>query len=152
MSEMEIGIKLIPRLPQCRPEPHETPHPRSPSGSRNLPCRPHRDVHLYLSTSGGRFGLRHRSSRYVHSRLLRTEHGLMTRPVEFLAFIGAVPLVLGESYIIIMFLTRTYLLGQASIDVFDAVSFNIPFVSGRRTVPDPRTLISRSCSLVTTAP
>lgn len=38
-----------------------------------------------------------------------------------LAFIGAVPLVLGESYIIIMFLTRTYLIGQASTDLFDAV-------------------------------
>jgi hypothetical protein len=122
MNEMEIGIKLIPDLPQCRPEPYETPHPRSPPSSRNLPRRPHRNVHLHLSTSGGRFGLRHRSSRYVYSRLLRTEHGLMRRRVEFLAFIGAVPLVLGESYIIIMFLTRTYLLGQASIDVFDAVS------------------------------
>jgi hypothetical protein len=39
-----------------------------------------------------------------------------------IAFIGAVPLVLGESYIIIMFLTRTYLIGQASTDLFDAVS------------------------------
>jgi hypothetical protein len=41
---------------------------------------------------------------------------------RLLAFIGAVPLVLGESYIIIMFLTRTYLIGQASTDLFDAVS------------------------------
>lgn len=37
------------------------------------------------------------------------------------AFVGAIPLVLGESYIVIMFLTRTYLIGQASTDLFDAV-------------------------------
>ncbi|GHJ86363.1 hypothetical protein NliqN6_2765 [Naganishia liquefaciens] len=38
-----------------------------------------------------------------------------------LAFIGAIPLVLGESYLILTFLTRTFLIGQAGVDLFDAV-------------------------------
>ncbi|KAI5452241.1 hypothetical protein NCC49_000806 [Naganishia albida] len=38
-----------------------------------------------------------------------------------LAFIGAVPLVLGESYLVLTFLTRTFLIGQAGVDLFDAV-------------------------------
>ncbi|KAJ9101711.1 hypothetical protein QFC21_003049 [Naganishia friedmannii] len=38
-----------------------------------------------------------------------------------LAFVAAVPLVLGESYIVLTFLTRTFLVGQAGVDLFDAV-------------------------------
>lgn len=38
------------------------------------------------------------------------------------AFIGAIPLVLGESYLVLTFLTRTFLIGQAGVDLFDAVS------------------------------
>lgn len=45
------------------------------------------------------------------------------------AFVGAIPLVLGESYIVIMFLTRTYLIGQASTDLFDAVCPYPPYPS-----------------------
>ena len=37
------------------------------------------------------------------------------------AFIGAIPLVLGESWIILTFLTRTFLLAQAALDIFDSV-------------------------------
>ncbi|KAJ9110762.1 hypothetical protein QFC20_002803 [Naganishia adeliensis] len=43
---------------------------------------------------------------------------LVTGP---LAFIGAIPLVLGESYLVLTFLTRTFLIGQAGVDLFDAV-------------------------------
>ncbi|KAJ9113952.1 hypothetical protein QFC19_000148 [Naganishia cerealis] len=43
---------------------------------------------------------------------------LVTGP---LAFIGAIPLVLGESYLVLTFLTRTFLVGQAGVDLFDAV-------------------------------
>jgi hypothetical protein len=38
------------------------------------------------------------------------------------AFIAAVPLVLGEAYFLIMFFTRGFLLGNAGLDLFDAVS------------------------------
>jgi len=38
-----------------------------------------------------------------------------------LAFIAAVPLVLGESYVLIMFFTKGFLLGPAGLDLFDAV-------------------------------
>jgi len=38
-----------------------------------------------------------------------------------LAFIAAIPLVLGLSYLVIMFLTRTLLLATAQVDLFDAV-------------------------------
>jgi hypothetical protein len=42
------------------------------------------------------------------------------------AFIGAIPLVLGESYLVLTFLTRTFLIGQAGVDLFDAVSLLSP--------------------------
>lgn len=38
-----------------------------------------------------------------------------------LAFVAAVPLVLGEAYVVINFLTKTFLLGQVGIDLFDEV-------------------------------
>ncbi|KZV71543.1 hypothetical protein PENSPDRAFT_650559 [Peniophora sp. CONT] len=38
-----------------------------------------------------------------------------------LAFIAAVPLVLGEAYVVINFLTKSLVLGQAGVDLFDAV-------------------------------
>lgn len=38
------------------------------------------------------------------------------------AFIAAVPLVLGEAFVVVNFLTRTFLLGQVGIDLFDSVS------------------------------
>ncbi|BEJ15391.1 hypothetical protein CspHIS471_0411580 [Cutaneotrichosporon sp. HIS471] len=38
-----------------------------------------------------------------------------------LAFMGAIPLVLGEAYIILMFLGKSFLLGQLHVDLFDAV-------------------------------
>ncbi|RXK35336.1 hypothetical protein M231_07408 [Tremella mesenterica] len=44
--------------------------------------------------------------------------------VAFLAlftFIAAVPLVLGEAYVIITFLARSFLVGQVGVDLFDAV-------------------------------
>jgi hypothetical protein len=56
-----------------------------------------------------------------------------------IAFVGAVPLVLGESYIIIMFLTRAYLLGQASVDLFDAVSSTTVSSPRLGRLPDPLT-------------
>ena len=37
------------------------------------------------------------------------------------AFIAAVPLVLGEAYVLIMFFTKGFLLGPAGLDLFDAV-------------------------------
>jgi hypothetical protein len=37
------------------------------------------------------------------------------------AFIGAIPLVLAECYVVILFITKTFLLSQAETDVFDAV-------------------------------
>lgn len=37
------------------------------------------------------------------------------------AFMAAVPLVLGEAYIILMFLGKSFLLGQLNMDLFDAV-------------------------------
>lgn len=47
-----------------------------------------------------------------------------------IAFIGAIPLVLGESYLILTFLTRTFLIGQAGVDLFDAVSLNLDCSDG----------------------
>ncbi|KAK4688815.1 hypothetical protein P7C73_g1312, partial [Tremellales sp. Uapishka_1] len=38
-----------------------------------------------------------------------------------LAFVAAVPLVLAETYVVLNFLTKTFLLGQAGTDLFDAV-------------------------------
>ncbi len=38
------------------------------------------------------------------------------------AFIAAVPLVLGEAYVVINFLAKSFLLGQVGTDLFDAVS------------------------------
>nr|ODN85615.1 hypothetical protein L203_04865 [Cryptococcus depauperatus CBS 7841] len=38
-----------------------------------------------------------------------------------LAFILAIPLVLSEAFVILLFLTRGFLMGQLSIDLFDAV-------------------------------
>ncbi|CAD6579280.1 MAG: hypothetical protein TREMPRED_002441 [Tremellales sp. Tagirdzhanova-0007] len=38
-----------------------------------------------------------------------------------LAFIAAIPLVLGEAYVVVNFVARTFLLGQVGIDLFDAV-------------------------------
>lgn len=38
-----------------------------------------------------------------------------------LAFIAAVPLVLGESYLVINFLARSLLFDRAGVDLFDAV-------------------------------
>jgi hypothetical protein len=39
-----------------------------------------------------------------------------------LAFVAAVPLVLGEAYFVILFLTKGFLMGQIGVDLFDAVS------------------------------
>jgi hypothetical protein len=40
------------------------------------------------------------------------------------AFIAAVPLVLGEAYVVLMCLARTCLFGQVGIDLFDAVGIS----------------------------
>jgi len=43
------------------------------------------------------------------------------RGLTLTAFIAAVPLVLGEAYVLIMFFTKGFLLGPAGLDLFDAV-------------------------------
>lgn len=45
-----------------------------------------------------------------------------TSLMDLIAFIAAVPLVLGEAYFVVMFFTRGFLLGPAAIDLHDAVS------------------------------
>lgn len=39
-----------------------------------------------------------------------------------LAFVAAIPLVLGEAYFVVNFLTKGFLMGQIGVDLFDAVS------------------------------
>lgn len=41
---------------------------------------------------------------------------------ETVAFIAAVPLVLGEAYVVVNFVTRTFIFDQIGTDLFDAVS------------------------------
>jgi hypothetical protein len=38
-----------------------------------------------------------------------------------LAFVAAVPLVLGEAYVLINFVMKSFIFGQAGIDLFDTV-------------------------------
>jgi uncharacterized RDD family membrane protein YckC len=46
-----------------------------------------------------------------------------------LAFVAAVPLVLGEAYFVILFLTKGFLMGQIGVDLFDAVSLlHVPMI------------------------
>lgn len=38
-----------------------------------------------------------------------------------IAFALAIPLILGEAFVVVMFLTRGILVAQATVDIFDAV-------------------------------
>lgn len=38
-----------------------------------------------------------------------------------IAFALAIPLILGEAFVVVMFLTRGILVAQAAVDIFDAV-------------------------------
>ena len=41
------------------------------------------------------------------------------------AFIAAIPLVLGESYVVINFLLKAFIFGQVGVDLFDMVSYRL---------------------------
>lgn len=84
-------------------------------GSTHLASNRSGNVFPHLPPPSGCSSLRFRSSRSVAPFLY-------TQQANDVAFIAAVPLVLGESYVLIMFFTKGFLLGPAGLDLFDAVS------------------------------
>jgi hypothetical protein len=87
-------------------------------GSPHFPRNRSGNVLPHLPSPGSCSSIRFRSPRLVPPLLTHTQQGL-TRA----AFIAAVPLVLGEAYVLIMFFTKGFLLGPAGLDLFDAVCY-----------------------------